>query len=66
MKKCISVMLAAVLLLSVSSALAELSDYDIATSAETNKVILDCDMSYLSDDAYCMFILAQAGLTFWA
>lgn len=65
MKKCIPFILAAVLLLSVSSALAELSDYRIATSAETNKVILDCDMGYLSDDAYCMFILAQADAAGW-
>lgn len=60
MKKSIPVIWAVVMLLSACSALAELSDYDIVTSAETNKVILDCDMGYLSDDAYCMFILAQA------
>lgn len=65
MKKRIPVILTAVLLLFVSSALAELSDYDIATSAETNKVILDCDMGYMSDDAYCMFILAQADAAGW-
>lgn len=65
MKKLISVILATVMLLSMSSALADLSDYDIATSAETNKVILDCDMGYLGDDAYCMFILAQADAAGW-
>lgn len=44
---------------------AALEDYEIVTSAETNKVILDCDMGYLGDDAYCMYILTQADAAGW-
>lgn len=42
------------------TAFAALEDFDIVTNAEDNKVILDCDMGYLGDDAYCMYILEQA------
>lgn len=48
-----------------ATAFAALEDYSIATTAEENKVILDCDMGYLGDDAYCMFILAQADAAGW-
>lgn len=34
--------------------------YGILTQETTPKVILDCDMTYLGDDAMCMCILAQA------
>ena len=36
------------------------SEYGIDLSEYTPKVILDCDMSYLYDDAMCMCILVQA------
>ncbi len=41
------------------------SKYDIATNATDNKIILDCDMTYLGDDAMCMCILAQADALCW-
>lgn len=41
------------------------SKYNIATNAADNKVILDCDMTYLGDDAMCMNILAQADALCW-
>ena len=34
--------------------------YGIGWGEKVPKVILDCDMSYLYDDAMCMYILAQA------
>lgn len=64
MKKIIAVLVTLTMLFSVT-AFAELSDYDIVTNAEDNKVILDTDMGYLGDDAYCMFILAQADAAGW-
>lgn len=36
-----------------------LSDFNIVTDS-TTKVILDCDMSYVNDDAFAMMLLAQA------
>jgi len=36
-----------------------LSDFNIVTNSST-KVILDCDMSYVNDDAFAMMMLAQA------
>ena len=36
-----------------------LSDFNIVTDSST-KVILDCDMSYVNDDAFAMMFLAQA------
>ena len=36
-----------------------LSDFNIVTNFAT-KVILDCDMSYVNDDAFAMMVLAQA------
>ena len=36
-----------------------LSDFHIVTDSST-KVILDCDMSYVNDDAFAMMFLAQA------
>lgn len=36
------------------------SEYGLKQSETIPKVILDCDMSYLYDDAMCMCILAQA------
>lgn len=39
--------------------------YDIVTAAPDNKVILDCDMTYLGDDAMCMCILTQADALCW-
>ncbi len=36
-----------------------LSDFNIVTDSST-KVILDCDMSYVNDDAFAMLMLAQA------
>ena len=53
-------------MLAPATAYAALEDYEIVTTAEDNKVILDCDMLYYSDDMYCMSILAQVGLTFLA
>ena len=38
---------------------ASLSDFNIVTDSST-KVILDCDMSYVNDDAFAMMMLAQA------
>lgn len=35
-------------------------EYDLVASETPPKVILDCDMTYLGDDAMCMCILAQA------
>lgn len=60
MKKLFAVLIALSLCLVSFGALAELSDFDIVTTAEDNKVIFDCDMGYLGDDAWCMYILAQA------
>lgn len=37
-----------------------ISQYGIAVNENIPKVILDCDMTYLGDDAMCMYILAQA------
>lgn len=34
--------------------------YDLEFTEVPRKVILDCDMTYLGDDAMCMCILAQA------
>ena len=65
MKKFLAIVLTIVMIMSATCALAELSDFDIATTAEENKVILDCDMGYLGDDAYCMYILAQADAAGW-
>ena len=67
-KKALSLVLAAGMmttLLSPMTASAALEDYDIVTTAESNKVILDCDMGYLGDDAYCMYILTQADAAGW-
>ena len=36
-----------------------LSDFNIVTDASA-KIILDCDMSYLNDDAFALFFLLQA------
>lgn len=36
-----------------------LADFNITTDSST-KVILDCDMSYVNDDAFAMLMLAQA------
>lgn len=60
MKKLLAILVALVLCLGSTAAMAGLSDFDIVTNAEDNKVILDCDMGYLGDDAWCMSILAQA------
>lgn len=35
-------------------------EYNITQTATVPKVILDCDMTYLGDDAVCLSILAQA------
>ena len=67
-KRFIALTLSAVMLggmIAPTTVSAALEDFEIATSAETNKVILDCDMGYLGDDAYCMFILAQADAAGW-
>lgn len=37
-----------------------IQEYDLAASETPPKVILDCDMTYLGDDAMCMCILVQA------
>ena len=60
MKKLLAILVALVMCLGSTAAMAELSDFDIVTTAEDNKVILDCDMGYLGDDVWCMSILAQA------
>ena len=52
-------------MLAPATAYAALEDYEIVTTAEDNKVILDCDMLYYSDDMYCMSILAQADAAGW-
>lgn len=65
MKKIFALCIALVMLLTAGTAFAKLSDYEIATTAEANKVILDTDMGYLGDDAYCMFILTQADAAGW-
>lgn len=65
MKKLFPLILSVMLIIGTCSAYAELDDFEIATTAETNKVILDTDMGYLGDDAYCMFILAQADAAGW-
>lgn len=67
-KRTLSMVLAASMvgsMLAPTTASAALEDYDIVTTAEENKVILDCDMGYLGDDAYCMSILAQADAAGW-
>ena len=37
-------------MLAPATAYAALEDYEIVTTAEDNKVILDCDMGYFGDD----------------
>lgn len=67
-KKVVSMALAATMLggvMAPTSASAALEDYSIVTNAEDNKVIFDCDMGYLGDDAYCMYILTQADAAGW-
>ena len=46
MKKLLAILVALVMCLGSTAAMAELSDFDIVTTAEDNKVILDCDMGY--------------------
>ena len=67
-KRVVSMALAATMLggvMAPTSASAALEDYSIVTNAEDNKVIFDCDMGYLGDDAYCMYILTQADAAGW-
>lgn len=52
-------------ILTPATASAAIDDFSIATTAENNKVILDTDMMYLSDDSYCMYMLAQADAAGW-
>ena len=65
MKKTVALLMALALCMASFGALADLDDFDIVTTAEDNKVILDTDMGYLGDDAYCMCILAQADAAGW-
>ena len=60
MKKTLAILLTALLMLSAVSALADMSDYNIVTKADTHKVILDTDMGYFGDDTYALMILLQA------
>lgn len=39
---------------------ANLEDFNIVTSAETDKVIFDTDMGYFGDDTYALLMLLQA------
>lgn len=67
-KKVLSLVLTASVMGTVfapTTAFAALEDYEIVTTAEENKVILDCDMGYFGDDMYCMSILAQADAAGW-
>ncbi len=59
MKKVLALIAALALMIS-GAAMAEISDWDIVTTAEDNKVILDCDMGYYGDDMWAMSMLAQA------
>lgn len=60
MKKILAILCALVLIISTTSALADLKDYKVVTSSETTKVILDTDMGYFGDDTYALMILLQA------
>lgn len=60
MKKYLALLLVALMLLTAIPAMADISDYNIVTSAETHKVILDTDMGYFGDDTYALMILLQA------
>ncbi|NLB51838.1 MAG: nucleoside hydrolase [Syntrophomonadaceae bacterium] len=61
MKRTVSILvLVMVLAISVPSMAADMSKYNIVTSADTHKVIFDTDMGYFGDDTYAMFILLQA------
>ncbi len=53
-------MLTAALALSSTTAFADMGVYDVVTSKETTKVILDSDMRYLTDDMYTLMFLLQA------
>lgn len=64
MKRLIAIICAFVLVFS-GAAFAELTDYNIVTTAEKNKVILDTDMGYFGDDTYALFILLQADAAGW-
>ena len=66
-KRIISLVLAMVVvgMMIPTTVFASLDDYSIATTAEDNKVILDCDMGFYGDDMYCMSILAQADAAGW-
>ena len=61
MKKLISV-LVAVVLFTAMPAMAELSDYNIVTTAETHKVIFDTDneTDWFGDDSFALLLLLQA------
>ena len=60
MKKMLALLMALMMLMVSATAMAEISDWDIVTTAEDNKVILDCDMGYYGDDMWAMSMLAQA------
>lgn len=61
MKRFISVLLVVMMLMvSASAVAADMSKYNIVTSAKTHKVIYDTDMGYFGDDTYAMMILLQA------
>lgn len=63
MKKILSTIMAAGMACSLMvpmTSFAALEDYNIVTSAETNKVIFDTDMGYFGDDTYALLMLLQA------
>ncbi len=66
MKKIVSFIIAALMLLgTATSAFAAVEDYNVKTTPETHKAILDTDMGYLNDDAIVLFMLAQADSLGW-
>ncbi len=65
MKRSFVSMIVMMLLFHSFSAISELSDFKVVTSSKTHKVILDTDMSYLSDDSYAMLMLLQADAAKW-
>ena len=61
MKRFCAFLLAMMMLLGLTTALAaDMSKYNIVTSAETHKVIIDTDMHYFGDDMYALFMCLQA------
>lgn len=65
MKKFLIFVFVLVQMFSFIPVFAEVSDFEIVTNAEDNKVILDTDMGYMGDDSNALFALLQADKAGW-